>query len=100
MTNLQLLLTIGIPAMLIVLSWINSSQRIDAVHDSLNKQIGSLDKRMNAFDSRLDSFERRMDSFEKRLEDARRDSHKDALEIMRSMTSLHERVAIVEAKQA
>jgi hypothetical protein len=40
-----------------------------------------------------------MDSFDKRLEDARRGSHKDALEILRSLTPLHERIAVVESKQ-
>ena len=74
MTNLQLLLSIGIPSLLIVFSWVNGNLRADR-----------LDKRMDKFDERLDQ-----------LRDA---GHRDALEIMRSMTALHERVAVVESKQ-
>jgi hypothetical protein len=74
MTNLQLLLTIGIPSILVVLSWISNNSRL------------------NAHDKRFDEMERRFDSVIS-------SQHKDALEIMRNMTALHERVAVVEANQ-
>ncbi len=35
----------------------------------------------------------------KLIDDLKQTNHKDALEIMRQMTALHERVAVVEAKQ-
>ena len=38
-------------------------------------------------------------SHEKKLDEVMAAGHKDALEIMRQMTVLHERVAVVEAKQ-
>jgi hypothetical protein len=68
MTNLQLLLTIGIPSVLVILAWLSNSTRLSA-HD-------------------------------KRFDDVISSQHKDALEIMRNMTALHERVAVVEANQA
>jgi hypothetical protein len=68
MTNLQLLLTIGIPSILVILSWLSNSARL-AAHD-------------------------------KRFDDVISSQHRDALELMRNMTALHERVAVVETKQA
>ena len=35
----------------------------------------------------------------KQIDDLKDSNHKDALEIMRQMTALHERVAVVETKQ-
>jgi hypothetical protein len=75
MTNLQLLLTIGIPSILVVLSWISNNTRL-ALHD------------------------KRFDDIKKRFSEVISAQHRDALEIMRNMTALHERVAVVEAKQA
>jgi hypothetical protein len=68
MSNLQLLLTIGIPSILVILSWVSNNARF-AVHD-------------------------------KRFDDVISSQHRDALEIMSNMTALHERVAVVEARQA
>jgi hypothetical protein len=68
MTNLQLLLTIGIPSILVILSWLSNSARL-AAHD-------------------------------KRFDDVISSQHRDALELMRNITALHERVAVVETKQA
>jgi hypothetical protein len=67
MTNLQLLLIIGIPSILVILSWLSNSARL-AAHD-------------------------------KRFDDGISSQHRDALEIMRNMTALHERVAVVETRQ-
>jgi hypothetical protein len=75
MTNLQLLLTIGIPSFLVILSWLSNNARL-AAHD------------------------KRFEDMSKRFDDVISAQHKDALEIMRNMTALHERVAVVEANQA
>ena len=75
MTNLQLLLSIGIPSLLIVLSWITNN-------------------------SRLDRIEKRLDAQDSRFNELQASNHRDALEILRSMTALHERVAVVETKLA
>jgi hypothetical protein len=75
MTNLQLLLTIGIPSLLVVLSWMSNNYRLSA-HD------------------------KRFDEMERRFNEVITSQHHDALEIMRNMTALHERVAVVETKQA
>ncbi len=97
MTNLQLLLSIGIPSVLVILSWISNNQRLSRLEAGLDRTNGRLEAGLDNTNRRLDAG---LDSVNKRLEDARADSHKDALEIMRSMTALHERVAVVEAKQA
>lgn len=85
MSNLQLLLSIGIPSLLIVLSWANNNTRFERI-----------EKRLDAHDAKFDALQAR---FEARLEALQAANHKDALEILRSMTALHERVAVVETKQ-
>ncbi len=37
MTNLQLLLAIGIPSVLVILSWMQSNQRLSRVESALDK---------------------------------------------------------------
>jgi hypothetical protein len=86
MTNLQLLLTIGIPSLLVVLSWMSNNARFAAN-----------EKRVDALEQKMD---RKFDEVERRFQDVITAQHRDALEILRSMTALHERVAVVETKQA
>ncbi len=88
MTNLQLWLAIGIPSILIIVAWL-----------SQNARFAGIDSRFDRVDKRLDAIDRRLDAHDKRFDDVIANGHRDALEIMRSMTALHERVAVVEAKQ-
>jgi hypothetical protein len=81
MTDLQLLLAIGIPSLLVVLSWISNNSR----HDATN--------------ARIDRMEGRFDGLESRLNELLEAVHGDSLELMRAITALHERVAVVETKQ-
>ncbi len=81
MTNLQLLLTIGIPSILILLTWLSNNTRFAA-----------MEKRIDGVDGRIDKLSARVD--------AQGDSHhRDMLQIMQALTGLHERVAVVESKQ-
>jgi hypothetical protein len=89
MTNLQLLLTIGIPSLLVVLSWMSNSARM-AAHD---KRFDDMERKFVEVDRRFGEMDRKIDA----LIIAQ---HRDTLEILRNMTSLHERVAVVEAKAA
>ena len=75
MTNIQLWRSIGIPSLLIVLFWITNNTRLDRI-------------------------EKRLDQPDTRFNDLQTSSHRDALEILRAMTALHERVAVVETKRA
>ena len=59
---------------------------------SSNSRFERIEKRLNGIDGRLDGHDLRFD-------DLKEASHRDALEIMRQMTALHERVVVVEAKQ-
>jgi len=100
MTNLQLLLTIGIPSLLVVLSWMSNNARfaaIDKQFDRIDQKFEAIDRKFEEIDRRFDEMEQR---FERRFQDVISAQHKDALEILRSMTALHERVAVVETKQA
>ena len=81
MTNTQLLLSIGIPSLLVVLSWLSN-----------DKRFSNLEARMDRLDARMDRLEARMDRLE-----ARMDARFDAL--TSQIISLHERVAVVEARQ-
>lgn len=54
MTNLQLLLTIGIPSLLVILSWVNSNQRMsrleasfDALRVEMRAEMNALRKEVN-----------------------------------------------------
>ena len=85
MTNLKLLLTIGIPSLLVVLSWMSNNSRFAAN-----------EKRLDAIEQKMD---RKFDEIERHFQDVIMAQHRDALEIMRNMTALHERVAVVETKQ-
>ncbi len=50
-------------------------------------------------DGRFGEVRRQQELLAEKLDDVVAAGHKDALEIMRQMTILHERVAVVEAKQ-
>jgi len=118
MTNLQLLLTIGIPSLLVVLSWMSNNARFAAVDkriddldrkmerkfDEIDRRFEAIDRRFELIDRKFEEMERRFDESEQRVElrfqDVITAQHRDALEILRNMTSLHERVAVVEMKQA
>ncbi len=97
MTNLQLLLTIGIPSLLVALSWLSNNARFAALEKRLDALEQKTDRRFEQIDRRFEEMER---WFEGRFQDVIAAQHKDALVILQSMTSLHERVAVVEAKQA
>ena len=100
MTSIQLLLSIGIPSLLVVLSWINGNSR----HDRTDKRIDDLerriDKRLDDHERRFEAIDRRFDEVERRFDTVLAAVHSDSLEIMRTLTNLHERVAVVETKQA
>jgi hypothetical protein len=78
MTNLQLLLTICIPSLLIVLSSLQQSARMTRLESAFDKSSDSVDHKFDAMRSELVAL---------------RDS------IHRDMVSLLERIAIVESKQ-
>jgi hypothetical protein len=97
MTNLQLLLTIGIPSLLVVLSWLSNNARFAAIEKRIEALELKTDRKFEQIDRKFEEIEQR---FERRFQDVITAQHKDALVILQSMTSLHERVAVVEAKQA
>ncbi len=81
MTNVQLLLSIGIPSFMVLFAMLVSNTRADR----LEKRMDSIDVKLVKLDDKLEAL--------------RASTRRDALEIMRNMTSLHERVAVVEARQ-
>ena len=85
MTNIQLLLSIGIPSFMVLFALLVSNVRADRLETSVEKCFDLVDTKLVKLDDKRES-----------LRDSTR---KDALEIMRNMTSLHERVAVVEARQ-
>lgn len=82
MTNSQLWLAIGIPSVLVVLSWIQQNARFSA----MERRFDSVDRRFETVDNKFDSIRTEMISL--------RDT------IHRDMITLHERVAVVEAKHS
>ena len=90
MTNMQLLLSIGISSLLVILSWISNNTRLASLEQRLEAGTNRLDGRINLLADRLD---RQIDSLHPRM-----DQRFDFL--MDSTVKLHERVATVEAKQS
>ena len=68
----------------------NIDVKLDKLEVRLNAKIDKLDAKIDRVDAK------HSDRFDRNLEAA----HRDALEIMRQMTSLHERVAVVENRKA
>ena len=85
MTNIQLLFSIGVPSFMVLLALLISNSRADRLEKSFEKRFDLIDTRLTKLDDKIES-----------LRDSTR---RDALEIMRNMTSLHERVAVVETRQ-
>jgi hypothetical protein len=90
MTNLQLLLTIGIPSLLVLLSWFQQNARLGRLEASYDKGFDSVDRRFEAMGSRFDS---KFDGIRAEMVALRDSIHRD-------MVSLHERFAVVESKQS
>jgi chromosome segregation ATPase len=82
MTNLQLILSIGIPSLLILISWLTNNarlsdlaKRIDSLERSLGERIDRLDHRIDGLERRLERLEIRFD----RVEDEIRKDHESRL---------------------
>jgi len=71
MTDLQLILTISIPSILVILSWINNNTRL----------------------SRLETA---VDGNNKRIDDLQRSTHTDLINLYNEVGKLRERIAQVE----
>jgi hypothetical protein len=78
MTNVQFLLSIGIPSVLVILSWISNNTRLSRLETA------------------SDALQRRMDDFQRGM-------HNDMLSfqaaLLGEMANLRERVAAVEARR-
>lgn len=81
MTNIQLFLSVGIPSLLVILSWLSNNSRADRT-----------DKRIEAVAGRVEAVAGRVDALAAQ-------THSDMLTLLRAMTDLHERVAKVETRQ-
>ena len=86
MTNTQLLLSIGIPSLLIVLSWLANDKRFSLIESRMDRMESRLDGKTDRLEAKIDRFEAKLDH---RFDD-----------LTGKIISLHERVAVVEAKQA
>ena len=82
MTNVQLLLAIGIPSFLVIPSWLSNNSKLTTMEVRLDRRIEDLSSRL---DGRINS-----------LADSH---HRDMLQMVQALTGLHERVAVVESKQ-
>ena len=96
MTNIQLLLAIGIPSLLVFLSWLSNNSRHDRTDSRLDAIDAKFDRKFEAVNGKFDA---KFEAVGKRFDDVIAAVHNDSLEIMRSMTALHERIAVVETKQ-
>jgi len=92
MNNLQPLMYIGIPSILILAGMFFNWSAANGIRSEVK------DIRSEVKDLRGEMYAK-FDKLGEKLEDVKGANHKDALEIMRQMTALHERVAIVESKQ-
>ncbi len=79
MTNIQLLLSIGIPSLLVIMSWLSNNTRLSNLERRMDSNTDRLDGRVNSLHARMDQ---RFDY------------------LIDATVKLHERVATVEAKQS
>ena len=99
MANLQPLLYIGVPAILILAGMFFNWSAANGIRSEVKDVRSEVkDVRSEVRELRSEVYSR-LEKVEAKLEDVKDSNHKDALEIMRQMTALHERVAIVESKQ-
>jgi TolA-binding protein len=82
MTNVQFYLAIGLPSFLVVLSWI--SNRSDAAQ--LRSEIAAVRGEVNQLRGEFNQL--------------RSDMHKDMMQLLTQMVTLHERVAVFESRQS
>lgn len=84
----------------ILMNWTNNSKsekRLDRMEAKLDAlEVKLVDTRMT-FEVKLDQNRVAMEA---KLDQNRLANHRDILEVMKTMIALHERVAIVESKQA
>jgi hypothetical protein len=95
--NLQPLLYIGIPSILILAGMSFNWSAANGIRSEMKDLRSDVRGDINGLRSETNSLRSEMYS---KLEDIKVSGHKDALEIMRQMTALHERVAVVETRQA
>ena len=85
MTNAQLVLSIGIPSLLVILSWLHNNTRLT---------------RLEAL---MDSTTHRMDDLQRSMSELQRGLHNDMLSfqsaILGEIANMRERLAVVEARR-
>ena len=86
MNDTQLALSIGIPSLLVILSWIHNNTRLARLESSSD----ATNRRVDETNRRLDDLIRGINTDMNSLRDS----------IHRDMIGLHERLAAVEARQA
>ena len=92
MNDFQLALSIGIPSLLVILSWIHNNIRLSRLVSSLD----TANRRVDETNRRIDETNRRFDDLIRGI-NADMSSLRDS--IHRDMIGLHERLATVEARQ-
>jgi len=82
MTNLQLVLNIGIPSLLILITWLANNARLSDLAKRVDRLEGSLNARIDGLERRIDGLERRFERLEMRfdrVEDEIRKDHENRL---------------------
>jgi hypothetical protein len=119
LTNQQLYLAIGIPSVLVVLSWLTSlwqNSKLDAKLDvkidglqskvdanvvalsaEIRRQVENLDTKIQTLDAKLDRY---FEAFNAKLDRLAETMHSDAMTLQRDIVGLHDRVTRVEEKRA
>ena len=54
MTNIQLLLSIGIPSLLVIMSWLSNNTRLSNLERRMDSNTDRLDGRVNSLHARMD----------------------------------------------
>ena len=82
MTNLQLLLTIGIPSLLVILSWLQQTARLSRLEAGSDKGFDGVEKRFEAVERKFDAVEVKFEAFRGEMVALRDSIHRDMVFFM------------------
>ena len=68
MSNIQFYFAMGVPSILVILSWIQANSRSGDLKENMNRQFDSMNRRFEDVNRQFDAMNHRLDGVDRRLE--------------------------------